>query len=80
MQIYPVVPIMLLYQGCPHNASIPGMFWFLKRGSQDAIKDQIVNICLIIEKQESFRKISTSALLTMTKPLIVCTTTNCGKF
>ena len=44
MQIYPVVPIMLLYQGCPHNASIPGMFWFLKRGSQDAIKDHMVCI------------------------------------
>ena len=30
--------------------------------------------------QESFRKTSTSALLTMPKPLIVWITTNCGKF
>ena len=32
------------------------------------------------KKQESSRKISTSALLTMPKPLIVWTTTNCGQF
>ena len=44
-------------------------------------RDQIVNICWIIEKkQKSFRKTSTSALLTMPKPLIVWITRNCGKF
>ena len=32
------------------------------------------------KKQESSRKTSTSALLTMPKPLTVCFTTNCGKF
>ena len=32
------------------------------------------------KKQESSRKISTSALLTMPKPLTVWITTNCGKF
>ena len=32
------------------------------------------------KKQENFRKISTSALLTTPKPLTVCITTNCGKF
>ena len=32
------------------------------------------------EKQESSRKTSISALLTMSKPLIVWITTNCGKF
>ena len=32
-------------------------------------RDQIVNICWIIEKQESSRKISTFALLIMPKPL-----------
>ena len=31
-------------------------------------------------KQESSRKISTSALLNMPKPLTVWITTNCGKF
>ena len=42
-------------------------------------RDQIVNIHWIFEK-ESSRKTSTSALLTTSKPLIVWTTTNCGKF
>ena len=32
------------------------------------------------KKQESFRKISISALLTMPKPLTVWITINCGKF
>ena len=32
------------------------------------------------KKQESSRKTSTSALLTMPKPLTVWTTINCGKF
>ena len=32
------------------------------------------------KKQESFRKTSTSALLTMPKPLTVWNTTKCGKF
>ena len=32
------------------------------------------------KKQESSRKISTSALLTMPKPLTVWNTINCGKF
>ena len=32
------------------------------------------------KKQESSRKISTSALLTIPKPLTVWITTNCGKF
>jgi len=32
------------------------------------------------KKQESFRKISTSVLFTMPKPLTVWITTNCGKF
>ena len=35
-------------------------------------RDQIANICWIIEKQESSRKTSISALLTMPKPLTYC--------
>ena len=42
-------------------------------------RDQIANIRWIIEKQESSTKTSTSALLTMTKPLTVWITTNCEK-
>ena len=43
-------------------------------------RDQIGNIHWPIKKQESSRKISTSALLTTPKPLIVWITTNCRKF
>ena len=41
---------------------------------------QMTNIWWIIKKQESSRKASTPALLTMPKPLTVCITINCGKF
>ena len=43
-------------------------------------RDQIANIHWIVEKQESSRKTSISALLTMPKPLTVWITINCGKF
>ena len=44
-------------------------------------RDQIANICWIMEKAREFQKnISTSALLTMPKPLTVWITINCGKF
>ena len=43
-------------------------------------RDQIANICWIMKKQESSRKTSMSALLTMPKPLTVWITINCGKF
>ena len=42
-------------------------------------RDQTANICWIIEKKESSRKTSISALLTMPKPLTVRITINCGK-
>ena len=43
-------------------------------------RDQIANIRWIRKKQESSRKTSISALLTMPKPLTVWITINCGKF
>ena len=44
-------------------------------------RDQIANICWIMEKARAFqKKISISALLTMLKPLTVWITSNCGKF
>ena len=42
--------------------------------------DQIVNICWIITKAREFQKKSTSALLTMPKPLTAWIAINCGKF
>ena len=47
-------------------------------------RDQIANICWIIEKarvpETSIHKASISALLTMPKPLTLWITVNCGKF
>ena len=43
-------------------------------------KDQIANICWIIEKAREFQKNISFALLTMPKPLTVWISTNCGKF
>ena len=43
-------------------------------------RDQIANIYWTIKKQESSRKTSISALLTMPKPLTVWITINCGEF
>ena len=45
------------------------------RGSRDQIA-----IFGLSKKQQSSRKTSTSASLTMPKPLTMCITTNCGKF
>ena len=43
-------------------------------------RDQIANICWSWKKQESSRKTSISALLTMPKPLTVWITINYGRF
>ena len=43
-------------------------------------RDQIANICWIMEKATEFQKNIISALLTMPKPLTVWITINCGKF
>ena len=43
-------------------------------------RDQIANICGSSKKEESSRKTSISALLTMPKPLTVWITINRGKF
>jgi len=44
-------------------------------------RDQIAKICWIVKKARKFQKKTyISALLTMTKPLNVWITTNCGNF
>ena len=43
-------------------------------------RDQIANISWIIEEARDFQKKSTSALLTMSKPLTMWITTDCGKY
>ena len=60
------------------NRELPDVQVGFRKGR--GTRDQIANIHWIIKKQESSRKTSISALLTMPKPLTVWITINCGKF
>ena len=61
------------------NCELPDVQAGFRKGR--GTRDQIANICWIIEKAREFqKKTSISALLTMPKPLTVWITTNCGKF
>ena len=60
------------------NRELPDVQAGFRKGR--GTRDQIANIRWIIKKQESSRKTSISALLTMSKPLTVWNTINCGKF
>ena len=61
------------------NCELPDVQAGCRKGR--GTRDQIANICwLIKKKQESSRKTSTFALLTMPKPLTVWITANYGKF
>ena len=60
------------------NCELPDVQAGFRKGR--GARDQIANICWIMEKQESSRKTSISALLTMPKPLTVWITISCGKF
>ena len=60
------------------NRELPDVQAGFRKGR--GTRDQIANICWIIKKQESSRKTSISALLTIPKPLTVWITINCGKF
>ena len=60
------------------NRELPDVQDGFRKGRKT--RDQIANICWIIEKSRKFQKKSTSASLTMLKPLAVWITTNCGIF
>ena len=60
------------------NCELPDVQAGFKKGR--GTRDQIANIRWIMEKQESSRKTTISALLTMPKPLTVWIRINCGKF
>ena len=60
------------------NCELPDIQAGFRKGR--GTRDQIASICWIMEKEESSRKASTSALLTMPKPLTVWIPINCGKF
>ena len=60
------------------NPELPDIQAGFRKGR--GTRNQIANIRWIIKKQESSRKTSISALLTMPKPLTVWITRNCGNF
>ena len=60
------------------NQELPEVQTEFRKGR--GTRDQISNICWIIEKARNARKISISDLLTMPKPLTVWITISCGKF
>ena len=60
------------------NHELPDVQAGFRKGRQPEIK--MSTSAGLLKKQESSRKTSISALLTMSKPLTVWITTNCGKF
>ena len=60
------------------NRELPDIQSGFRKGRET--RDQIANIHWIIDKQGISRKTSTSASLTMLKPLTLWITANCGKF
>ena len=60
------------------NREFPDIQAEFRKGSRT--RGQAANICGIREKAREFQKTSTSALLTIPKPLTVWVTTNCGEF
>ena len=60
------------------NRELPDVQAGFRKGR--GTRDQIATSAGSWKKQESSRKTSTSALLTMPKPLTVWITVNCGKF
>ena len=60
------------------NHKLPDIQAGFRKGK--GTRDQIANICWIMEKARVPEKTSISALLTMPKPLTAWITTNCGKF
>ena len=60
------------------NCELPDVQAGFRKGR--GIRDQMPTSAGSWKKQESSRKTSISALLTVTKPLTVWITTNCGKF
>ena len=59
------------------NHELPNVQAEFRKGR--GTRDRIANICWIIDKRKEFKN-STSASLTMPKPLTVWITVNCGKF
>ena len=73
---FKIVELYVIFQQYV-NRELPDVPAGFRKGR--GTRDQIANIPWIIEKQQSSRKTSISALLTMPKPLTVWITTNGGK-
>ena len=60
------------------NHELPDVQFGFRKGR--GIRDQIANICWIIEKQETSRKKIYFCFIDYTKALTLWITTNCGEF
>ena len=61
------------------NGELPDVHAGFRKGR--GIRDQIANVCWIMEEAREFqKKTSISALLSMPKTLTVWITVNCGKY
>ena len=60
------------------NRGLPDVQAGFRKGR--GTRDQIANICWIVEKAREFQKTCISALLSMPKPLTLWIRINCGKF
>ena len=60
------------------NRELPDVLAGFRKGR--GTRDQIANICWIMEKDREFQKKSISVLLTMPKPWTVWIKTNSGRF
>ena len=60
------------------NRELPDVQAGFRKGR--GTRDQIANICWIMEKAREFQKNIYVCFLTMPKPFTVWITTNCGKF
>ena len=60
------------------NCELPDVQVGFRKGR--GTRDQIANICWIMEKARELQILSIFALLSMPKPLTVWITINCGKF
>ena len=60
------------------NCSLPDVQAGFKKGR--GTRDQIANICWIIERAREFQKNIDFCLIDYAKPLTVWITINCGKF
>ena len=75
-----LLSIFLIITISPVESGISLWFWFVVLEKAEEPEIKLTTFAGSWKKQESSRKTSISALLTMPKPLTVWITINCGKF